>query len=178
MGRQSNCSLGVPVDFYWYPAGECSNHIAAAEGALIAAMKKPGRLWDPWKEAAARGEFRHRLKKAARGQLQPVDEVKEIQSGHGADLFEIRWSGLRVQERDDSGGSRFRGIEVRMLHSEPATLGICCVGLHAHEKAVEADAAATRQAQDREIAGAMRVWARAVGDDWGAVRGRPDRARG
>ena len=71
---KSNACLRLPVDFYWYGGGDGTQkqHIALAVEALMAALKKRlDRRWSPFNEKFTQAEFRKRLEKAARGELQP-----------------------------------------------------------------------------------------------------------
>lgn len=178
--RPSNCSAGVPVDFYWC---ECfgpdeDEHIEAAVNALWQAIRRRGeRGWDPRAAALVRSEFRDRLREAARGELKPVDHVKEVGPGHPV-LFEIRWQDIPVMELGTP--RRFHDIQVRLIHAEPEVLGLAFVGLHAHEKIIikdrgdrEANEKATHRAQDAEIAKAAAIHGSGVGSLWGQVRRQP-----
>jgi hypothetical protein len=93
----------------------------------------------------------------------PVDHVKHIETPLVADMFEIRWSKVNIAELDAEGRERGQSVEVRLLHAEPDALGVCAIGLHAHEKViVPDDARATRAAQDAEIATAVGVYATTI----------------
>lgn len=152
-GRTSNCSLGVPLTYYWHDCSDPDGHLEAAVSALWEVVSSPtARRWNPYAAAMAKAEFRNRLKAAQRGELKPVDQVKAMDPDD--ELFEIRWVGLTVTEHDpDSGTNVFLDIEVRLLHAEPAALGVCAIGLHAHQKVVvDGDKVETRRLQDVEIA--------------------------
>ena len=163
---RSNCSTGLPVDVFWHACpdlGSLDGHIDALVRALVNVLKEPAcRRWNPYAETMAQREFRHRLVAASRGDLIPVDHVKSVQHPMAAEMFEIRWQHVNVTEVVD-GKTRHRQAQVRLLHAEPARLGLVALGLHAHEKrVVRGDARATRAAQDREIETAIGVYARAL----------------
>lgn len=132
--------------------------------ALIDAVgRAPNRQWNPYTETYARREFRHRLVSASRGELKPLVHVKHMETPLVADLFEIRWSRVNIGERDVDGRERGRSVEVRLLHAEPDRMGVCAIGLHAHEKVVvRNDRRAMRAAQDAEIAKAVAVYGTAI----------------
>lgn len=165
--RSSNCSSGLPVDLFWHGCPEeCEQerHIDAMVDALIDAIgRAPNRQWNSYTETYARREFWHCLVSASRGDLKPLDHVKHIETPMVADLFEIRWTKVNVAELDAKGRERGRPVEARLLHAEPDAMGVCAIGLHAHEKViVRNDARVTRAAQDAEIATAVSVYATAV----------------
>lgn len=165
--RHSTCSGGLPVDVYWHGCiaePELERHVDAIVEQLMDVIKAdPRRRWNPYNEVITRREFRARILAAARGELKPLDHVKSIEHPLASELFEIRWSDLRVTEEIAAGKVQFRSIEVRLLHAEPATCAAAAIGLHAHEKVVIAgDRRATRRAQDDEIVRAVQVWATVV----------------
>lgn len=173
-GRESNCSKGLPVDFYWYGCDDPDGHLAAANAALMVAIDGPTRRWNPYNSAMVRAEFRGRLRLAAEGRLVPVEQVKpidQIAGAQAADLYEIRWRDLAITEQE-GGVVRYLNIEVRLLHAEPVRLGVAAVGLHAHEKLVfPGDAARTKMAQDDEIREALRRYNEGFASAWGALHG-------
>lgn len=149
----SRCSQASDVEFHWFD-GTVSTERALdrAVATLMAAIQKPNRLWSPYSSAMAKSEFRKRLQKAAAGELKPVDEVKGVDEEHQQPLYEIRWQGIDVLERQGEGVQpAHHTVLVRMYHSEPATEPGFFIGHHAHEKLVDSglDVYAT---QDAEIA--------------------------
>ena len=151
---RSNACLDLPADFYWYGGGNgtAQEHISLAVNALMAAIKEPrNRRWNPYQEAMIRASFKKRLEKAAQGKLRPPEELKSLRGG--AALFEIRWRDIDVHEVNSSGIDSFAQAEVRLIHAQPFDqLGLCILGLHAHEKViVNGDPVATKAAQDAEI---------------------------
>lgn len=151
---RSNVCLGVQVPFYWIDNASMSEdeHLVEAVDALFAAIQLPGvRLWSPHSAAMVRATFKKRLQKAARGELRPPRELKPVGSGRPT-LYEIRWSGISVRERDEDGGpDAYFDVEIRMLHGEPDELGLCFLGLHAHEKQYWGSSDEIKAAQDAEI---------------------------
>ena len=149
---RSNVCLDLPVDFYWYGGGNgtAQEHISLAVKALMAASKAPAnRRWNPYLDKINRAHFKKRLERAAKGKLYPPEELKSLR---GDDvLFEIRWAGgeISVNEVNRIGIQ----VEVRLIHAQPFDqLGLCILGLHAHEKMiVNGDPVATKAAQDAEI---------------------------
>ena len=150
---KSNACLRLPVDFYWYGGGDGTQkqHIALAVEALMAALKK-------------------RLETAARGELQPPKEIKSLRAGDI--LFEIRWAGIPVHECPPTGPERHTTAEVRLIHAQPYDeLGLCVLGLHAHEKAIiDGDAQATKRLQDDQIDLAEQRFSSGRSTCWGVQR--------
>lgn len=170
---RSNACVGVPVDFYWFGGGDgtADHHIALAVEALMSAIKAPPkRLWNPFQESIIRAEFRKRLEKAAQGKLQPPEELKPLRGG--GSLFEIRWQAIPVREVVSEELQAARKVEVRLIHAQPFDeLGLCILGLHAHEKTiVEDDRAATKDAQDDQIDIAEQLYASGYPTCWGVTR--------
>lgn len=155
----SVCSCGAPVTFYWHDCHD-GNHQKAAEEALMRAVWRPGRLKNPYAQAAARSEFRDRLQLATQGELVPSDHVKRIQSQPSLDMYEIRWSGITVRERRADGIEMALDVEVRLYYVDLPDCGLAVLGCHCHEKSVEGDESQVRAAQDAEIHHAVRVFAR------------------
>nr|WP_296534085.1 hypothetical protein [uncultured Actinomyces sp.] len=152
---RSNACLDLPVDFYWYGGGNgtTQEHISLAVNALMAAIKAPmNRRWNPYQETMIRVTFRKRLEKAAQGKLRPPGELKSLRGG--ATLFEIRWRDINVREVNPLGNDSYAQVDVRLIHAQPYDqLGLCILGLHAHEKVIiEGDRVATNARQDAEIA--------------------------
>ncbi|MGP1497867.1 MAG: hypothetical protein ACTTI9_05015 [Schaalia odontolytica] len=151
---RSNACLGLPVDFYWYGGGNgtAQEHITLAVEALMGAIKAPeNRRWNPHQEALIRANFKKRIEKAAEGKLRPPGELKSLRGD--VTLFEIRWWDITVREAHPSGIDSYASVEVRLIHAQPFDqLGLCILGLHAHEKVIiEGDSVATKAAQDAEI---------------------------
>ena len=169
----SNACLDLPVDFYWYGGGNgtAQEHISLAVKALMAAIKKPrNRRWNPYQEAMIRASFRKRLEKAAQGKLRPPEELKSLRGGVA--LFEIRWRDIDVREVNSSGIDSYAQVEVRLIHAQPFDqLGLCILGLHAHEKViVNGDPVATKAAQDAEIDKAEHFLTSGYPTHWGVER--------
>lgn len=169
-GRASNCCCGVPIDFRWFDCHDIQGHVDAAVEALMTAIKlDPRRRWNPYNEAAARREFAARIKLAIRGEAVPLKHVKDLGNDPVIPLFEIRWQNeINVTEVAEDGRTRYRKVEVRLIHVEPPDLGMCAIGLHAHEKIVVAgDKKRTRELQDVEIDLAIAVHNRGYPNRWG-----------
>lgn len=170
---RSNACLDLPADFYWYGGGNgtAQEHISLAVNALMAAIKEPtNRRWNPYQEAMIRASFRKRLEKAAQGKLRPPGELKSLRGG--VTLFEIRWRDIDVREVNSSGIDSYAQVEVRLIHAQPFDqLGLCILGLHAHEKViVNGDPAATKAAQDAEIDKAEHLLISGYSTCWGVER--------
>ena len=167
---RSNACLGLPTDFYWYGGGNgtAQQHISLAVNALMAAIKKPAnRRWNPYLDQINRAHFKKRLERAAKGKLYPPEELKSLRGNDV--LFEIRWSQgeISVNEVNRVGIP----VEVRLIHAQPEKLGLCILGLHAHEKViVEGDPAATKAAQDAEIGIAESLLNSGYSTCWGVER--------
>lgn len=166
------CS-GLLVDFYWLDTSseDATEHIEAAVTALFEAIRGAGtRLWSPFVIPLVKGNFRKRLQKAARGELDPPEELKPLRDGRYP-LFEIRWSDIGVHEAaTDDSEERYFDVEVRLIHAEPAELGVCAVGLHAHEKVTDGTPADIRDAQDWEIDHAEALFLQGQPRSWGVTR--------
>jgi hypothetical protein len=148
--KRSICSCGARVDFYWFACAG-PDHVKEAVDALMHAIESPpNRLKHPYRSAMTRQEFVSRLTLAQAGELRPIDHVKSIEDYPTIDMFEIRWSGLTVQEKDDSGATRFLTVEARLLYVDLPT-GLRVLGLHAHEKEKLATKRQTRDAQNAQI---------------------------
>lgn len=170
---RSNACLDLPADFYWYGGGNgtVQEHISLAVNALMAAIKEPrNRRWNPYQEAMIRASFRKRLEKAAQGKLRPPEELKSLRGGVA--LFEIRWRDIDVREVNSSGIDSYAQVEVRLIHAQPFDqLGLCILGLHAHEKVIiKGDPAATKAAQDAEIDKAEYLLISGYSTCWGVER--------
>ncbi|WP_425955320.1 hypothetical protein [Xylanimonas sp. McL0601] len=169
--RNSICSSGVRIDFYWWSCADedVKSHLDDALAALWRAVDGPNRRWTPWSQSMVRSQFKKRLEKAIRGQLVPVDEIKPLRDGR-ASLFEIRWTDIGVSEVGTGGELVFRDVHVRLIHTEPDGFGLGVVGLHAHEKAIDPDDPTwTRAEQDAEVDTAERCYFAGVGTNWGLV---------
>lgn len=123
-----------------------------------------------YNEAITRADFKKRLEKAARGGLQPPGEIKSLRAGDI--LFEIRWAGIPVHERPPTGLEHHTTAEVRLIHAQPYDeLGLCVLGLHAHEKAIiDGDAQATKRLQDYQIDLAEQLFYSGRSTCWGVQR--------
>ena len=170
---RSNACLDLPADFYWYGGGSgtAQEHINLAVAALMAALKEPmNRRWNPYQETMIRANFRKRLEKAAQGKLRPPGELKSLRGD--VILFEIRWRDIDVREVNPSGIDSYAQVEVRLIHAQPYDqLGLCILGLHAHEKVIiEGDPAATKAAQDAEIDIAEHLLISGYPTHWGVER--------
>lgn len=170
---RSNVCLGVKVPFYWVNNASTieDEHLAEAVDALFDAIQIPGvRLWSPHSAALVRAVFKKRLQKATRGELRPPGELKSVGSGRPT-LYEIRWSGIAVRERDDAGGpDAYFDVEVRLLHGEPDELGLCFLGLHAHEKQYWGSDDEIKAAQDAEIEVARNRYLIGETSSWGVSK--------
>lgn len=171
---RSNVCLGVRVDFYWVdnPSQDESEHVSHAVKALFDAISIPGvRLWTPYNAPLVKAEFKKRIEKAMRGQLEPPSELKPIGGGDLLPLYEIRWSGISVHEQPPDGGqARYFKVEARLLHGEPIELSVCFVGLHAHEKQYEGSHDEVKRAQDDHIEIAATAYRDAQSLGWDVLR--------
>ena len=103
----------------------------------------------------------------------PISTPKEIKSLRAGDiLFEIRWAGIPVHECPPTGPERHTTAEVRLIHAQPYDeLGLCVLGLHAHEKAIiDGDAQATKRLQDDQIDLAEQRFSSGRSTCWGVQR--------
>ncbi|GAA1490490.1 hypothetical protein [Brachybacterium sacelli] len=170
---RSNVCLGVQVNFHWVdnPSEDESDHISQAVEALIAAISIPGvRLWSPQNTALVKAGFKKRIEKAARGELEPPEELKPLGNGR-LPLYEIRWSAIHVRERPEDGSpERFFDVEVRLIHGEPHELSLSFIGLHAHEKQYWGTDDEIKRAQDVEIDTAASIYVEAAPRHWGVKR--------
>lgn len=173
---RSNACSGLRVAFYWVdnPSTDEDDHLDQAVDTLFEAIRQPGlRLWTPWNTPLLKAEFRNRLRKASRGELEPPEELKPVGDGR-LPIYEIRWSELGVRERPGDGDpDRFKQIEVRLLHGEPLELSLALLGLHAHEKYTDGTDRENKRAQDAEIERAKAIYLEAAPRSWGVVRRTP-----
>jgi hypothetical protein len=133
----SYCSRGLPTDFYWYgcPDLDLAANIDAAVEALMDCVSTGGRAWNPHTRAAARADFKARLRLASRGEFRPADDVKPLRRAIRQRMHEIRWTGITISRIDESGCERGDQVQVRLIYAEPMELAApCAIGLHAHEK--------------------------------------------
>lgn len=161
-GAGSICCSGLPVRFYWRHCVS-GNHIEEAVDALMSAISRPPRVWNPYAERTARAEFRGLLRAAEEGRLTPIDHVKRISFEPLIDLFEIRWR-VGITERN-ADRVRHGKASVRLYIVEHGDLGLCVVGLHCHEK--DTRAADVTAAQNAEIVKAIQLYAQGLIDRWG-----------
>lgn len=88
----------------------------------------------------------------------PVDEVKGVDEDNPEPIYEIRWCGLAVTERNPNNSQvTHLEVEVRLYHSEPEILPNYFIGHNAHEKII-AGGSDTYQLQDVEIEVARRLY--------------------
>ncbi|PPG85007.1 hypothetical protein [Rathayibacter rathayi] len=166
----SRCSSGSAVTFHWFGTSNPASDATALDAAtkrFVDAISGPGRLWNPYSLALAKVEFGDRVQQAAAGKLVPVDEVKPVDVKNSPPLYELRWQGIDVVERDDDSpaGKRFLTVLVRMYHSEPSTRPGFFIGHHIHEKVVTG--ADPNADQNVEIAEARRIYFDGVSSAWG-----------
>lgn len=164
----SYCSYQARVDVYWRfcAAQPEADHIEEIVDKLFAALSGSGRQWTPWSAATVKAQFRERILRAARGGLNPVDEVKALRGGHQR-LFEIRWQDIAVRSRDRNDRPVFDTTNARLIHAEPDELGIAMLGLVAHEKPNTAEGAAE---QRRHIEQAETLYQANQPNLWGVQR--------
>lgn len=164
-------SNGVGGPFYWR-FGCGPDYIEEAVEALMKAIDRPQRLpGNPYADRMTRAEFRGRINKAEQGKLRPPDEIGPVREGiPEVRLFEIRWPGVRVLERDPVDGSPSARhelrVEVRLYYAEPPQFGQIILGLHCHEKSVKGSKDDVRNAQDAEIDQAIRCYVEGMPRRW------------
>lgn len=163
----SRCSQQCSVQFHWFDGTRSTEEaLDRAVAALLSSIQKPSRLWSPYGLIMAKSEFRKRLQKAASGLLKPVDEVKGVDEEHVQPLYEIRWQGIDVLDRDDETSQQVHHkVLVRLYHSEPLAVPHLFIGHHAHEKILDASEG-VYVAQDSEIAVARSLHDLGVGVRW------------
>lgn len=170
---KSRCSGPDAPVFRWYgsPGCQVGDDVETAVDVLFDAISPPGRLWNPYAKSIVRAEFRKRIEKAERGELQPVDEVKPVDVSHPPPLYEIRWQDIAVTTRESDGTQSFGEALVRMYHSEPTSRTGHFVGHHAHEKDVTV--ADVNAAQQLEIAKAIVHYKAGESSKWGIAAESP-----
>jgi len=133
-------------------------------------MRTADRRWNPYAWAMTKSEFTNVLRRAERGDLKPVDEVKEIQRFPQEFLYELRWLYDSVEHVDADGSRVFMPVHVRLYHAEPAVITDALIGLHLHEKVIDPlDAARTRALQNAEIEVAARSYWAGHHSSWGIL---------
>lgn len=155
------------MQFHWFDGAlSTEGALDRAVAALVDAIQKPHRLWSPYGLIMAKSEFRNRLQKAASGLLKPVDEVKGVDEVHVQPLYEIRWQGIDVLDREDETSRPVHHkVLVRLYHSEPLAAPDFFIGHHAHEKILDASEG-VHAAQDAEIAVARNLHDLGAGVRW------------
>lgn len=163
MPNDSHCSCGGSVAIYWRycTAADQAAHIEEMVDRLMDTLKVGNRVWNPWSEPAVAAKFRDRLRRAAAGRLRPVDEVKPLRGGRR--LFEIRWQDIAVTEVHD-GQASHHTTNARLIHAEPAELGVALLGLVVHEKPQTVE---SKVEQDAHIDAAQNILVRAESSLWG-----------
>ncbi|QTF71245.1 hypothetical protein [Arthrobacter woluwensis] len=167
-GMPSRCGSKQALTFRWYGYPQCAaedDNLKFAVDVLMDKLSPKGRLWSPHAVAMTRSELRSRIRKASLGQLVPVDEVKAVDENNPPPLYEIRWQGISVLDREPDGTERHHNIKVRMYHSEPTELPGHFIGHHGHEK--DLDAEDINAAQDLEIAVALGWYQHGQASKWG-----------
>ena len=157
----SVCGGRTPIDLFWHDLTKhetLEQHVDGMVSALMAAIHRPGRLWNPWTSASAEGEFRSVLKRALVGRLEPMNEVKRIRQSHPAKFYEIRWQHVRVVDRVEGGMDRRHEVLVRLLHAEPESLPLTMIGLRAHEKTPQGKSTDAESAQHDQIEDATQIY--------------------
>lgn len=123
------------------------------------------RVWNPYAEQMAKSEFKNRIKRAAQGDLKPVDEIKPVDVLNPPPLYELRWIDLAVTDRDPNGTVSYSTVQVRMYHSEPAEAPGYFIGHHAHEKLL--DVIDVNTVQQSEIHTAIGFYKAGAPSNWG-----------
>lgn len=163
----SRCSGKAPLSLRWYGFPPCNlgQDLSAAVQALFDSVSPPGRVWNPWSSAITRAEFKKRLEKASRGELEPVDEVKPVDARNPPPLYEIRWQGVAVANLKTDGSQEFSEVLVRLYHSEPISQPDYFVAHHAHEKDLSSQD--VNAAQNDEISVALAWHDHGIDSNWG-----------
>lgn len=167
--RPSRCSAKQLLAFRWYgfPTADANDDFDVATGAFVQALSNvTGRVWNPYNLAMVKSEFRKRLAAAREGRLVPVDQVKPVDIVNPPPLYEIRWQGVTVTNRDPTGNIRHDEVLVRLYHSEPEVLPLHFVGHHIHEKSIDGDAYSD---QNAEIEIAKRFYDAGEPHNWGVI---------
>lgn len=170
--QPSRCSRGSSVRLRWYgvPSCELGDDFGATEAALFEAISRPGRVWSPYAAAMAKAEFRRRLVAATEGRLTPIDQVKPVDVRRPPPLYEIRWQGVTVTERDQAGRVTHGTALVRLYHSEPPEAPSFFIAHHAHEKLI--DVPDVNAAQQVEIEIAVKLHDQGRPSGWGVAAPR------
>lgn len=161
------CTYQARVDIYWryLPAADERAHVDAIVTSLMTALDSPTRRWNPYNSAMVKAEFRKRLERASRGQLQPVDELKSLRGGRGF-LYEIRWNDINVVDVYSDQKQVHSKTNARLIHAEPNELGIAMLGLVVHEKR----RGGTKRDQDDAIDEAERIFNAGLPTVWGVTK--------
>lgn len=118
----SICTQGRPHVFYWYPTDDAGTLEEAFEAYVCP------QFYSPYAAAEAEEEFLDTIRRAKRGVLKPVFEVKEIrrETTEPERLYEIRnsWPNTQVEEK------RTAYLGSRLFHAEPTELGPELLGLY------------------------------------------------
>lgn len=133
--RESNCSKGVPVEFYWRDtlSVDENDHVSAAVDAVFDALSSSAtRRWNPWARGRVRGEIRDLIDAARAGEAVPIEHVKSLRGGRD-DMFELRFQDINVT--DDIDGKPVHSVtNARLNHVEPLVIRMGFLGINAFEK--------------------------------------------
>ena len=133
---------------------------------FISAISHSGRQMNEYISSMAAAEFKHLVKIAQSGRLKPERQVKAVDVNNPPPLFELRWQGVTVREKDPQGLFRDKRLLVRMYHSEPVETPLHFIGHHIHEKVISGDAE-TWLLQSEEIFTAVGFYQLGKSTRWG-----------
>lgn len=166
--QPSRCSSGAPIHFRWYGFPTCADgtDLDTATDKFLGLLTARPRIPDRYVVGIARSEFRLRMTLAMQGKLEPVEEVKSVDSSNPPPLYEIRWQGITFQETLQNGQIVDKKAAFRLYHSEPVSIPNIFVGHHIHEKLIGTEQE-TRDWQNAEIATAKGFYDAGFKTSWG-----------
>lgn len=147
--------VGRPATFFWREETH-GKHIESAAVKIIARL---GERYDlnQFLIDNLTTEIEQRLKRAERGKLRPILEVRKIVGQGAGKIFEIKWDNLTVSHKDPVTGLYEQELVfVRLYYYQSKNalshINLWGVGLWVHEKEiVPGNDEETRRLQNKEI---------------------------
>ena len=163
--NRSVCSGGGQVHYFWR---FCSTSKHIEETAKFATEKliKSGYRVAGILQADLEGQIEELLECAERGELEPLKHIKRIHRAKPLDIYEIRWTDIKVLTEEKASGLYSQAnVHLRLYTVEEG--GSWVVGLYLHEKKiVNVDEAETNMLQNIEIDAAIELCEKCSEDNW------------
>lgn len=170
----SRCCSGRLVNFHWFDGASKINDNAldVAVERCLEAVSTSTRVWNMHSRSMVKAEFKSRIKQAALGRLHPLTQVATVGHDPEVPMFEIRWQGVGVTDRNPETGVLTYGTTlVRMYHSEPVEVPDYFIGHHVHEKVIDEESKVTGRLQTAEIGVAKNIYRLGQSKKWLIIAG-------